>query len=97
MDEQPGYWQHQYDNVRPAGAVLWCAAHRRFVRGIFATIIAMTVGLLVWAALSGGSLVSPILDVVTFSSQLFLWGFAFPRTVDGWEARQSAREDPPEP
>lgn len=96
MDERPGYWQQQYDNARPAGALLWCAAHRRLVRGIFATIIAMTIGLLVWAALSGGSLISPILNVLTFSSQLFLWGFAFPRQVDKWQARQAARENPPD-
>lgn len=94
MDERPSYWQQQYDNAQPAAALLSCAAHRRLVRGLFATMIALAVSLLVWAALDDASVVSPIVNVLVFGSQLVLWGLAHPRQVDEWKARQAAREDP---
>lgn len=55
-------------------------------------MIMATVALLVMAASEGASIVSPIINVLTFSSQLYFWGFAFPRQVDQWRARQAARE-----
>ena len=96
MDDRPGYWQQQYDNARPARALLWCAAHRRLVRALLALVLAAAVGLLVWAAREGASVVSPVSNVLVFSSQLLLWGFAFPRQVDEGHARQPARDRPAE-
>lgn len=94
MSERRSYWEQQYRDAKPSGVLLWTATHRVLVRALFATMIALSVGLLIWAVLEDGSLVSPVLNVLVFVSQFVLWGFLFPRQVDDWRARQAADVGP---
>jgi hypothetical protein len=97
VDERPSYWEQQYRHARPSGVLLWSATHRRLVRAIFGFMIALSIGLLIWAVLEDGSLVSPTLNIFVFVTQFILWGFLFPRQVDEWRTRQAADADPDRP
>lgn len=86
------YWQQQYEDAEPPRLLLRCADHRGLARALAGGMLLLSLGLVVWAATDGGSLVSPIINVIVFSIQFVLWGFLFPRQVDEWRSRRPVRD-----
>ena len=76
--------------AEPLRAQLWTYRHRRAIRVVGALVLAAVVVNLVFAARAGESLVSPVLSVAVWASQVVLWGWVFP-------ARLRREAEPPRP